>query len=72
MELSDEIKDVNNKLKDVRTAIRRLKVQEDGLCNMLTRLLEFSTNQTEIEFDEREYGTTDQGDGLGSPEAPLA
>lgn len=72
MELSDDIRDVNNQLKDVRTAIRRLKVQEDGLCNRLTRLIELSVQQTKIEFDERECGTTDQGDGLGSPEAPLA
>jgi hypothetical protein len=72
MELSDEIKDVNNQLKDVRRAIRKLKVEEDSLCNRLTRLLELSIHQTKIEFDERECGTTDQGDGLGSPEAPLA
>jgi hypothetical protein len=72
MGLSDEIKDVNNQLKDVRRAIRKLKVEEDSLCNRLTRLLELSIHQTKIEFDERECGTTDQGDGLGSPEAPLA
>lgn len=52
MELTDEIRDVNNKLKDVRTIIRRLKVEEDSLCNKLTRLLESSVNQSKIEFDE--------------------
>ena len=59
MELHDQIRDVNNKLKDVRATIRRLKVEEDGLCNMLTRLLELSVYQTKIDFDEREHETTD-------------
>lgn len=53
MGLSDEIKDVNNQLKDVRRAIRKLKVEEDSLCNRLTRLLELSVHQTKIEFDEQ-------------------
>jgi len=52
MELTDEIKDVSNKLKDIRTVIRRLKVEEDSLCNKLTRLLESSVNQSKIDFDE--------------------
>jgi hypothetical protein len=67
--LKEQIQATNDQLKQVRRAIRALKVEEDGLSNKLDRLLTLSVNQTEIDFEQDKYfeqqgcPTSDREDG---------